>query len=716
MLNEWEDRLSHAVKAGVASAGGKTGGALLHAIPSSGDWALFCDAVRSEWPRWTGILNLNPACLVVLYCGVAFYHYESGGFWHAFAQAAGVPSVPPRDQDRINKDFMHCLGHFELPLRSHANRGDYVGSAVHFTGVPLGVWGDFVSLCHWALWNPDWGDMADGRWGQFTEQHCGGRKRLKRFLVENRELAHSMLRKMLELRQRFAADLDLVDNLLDCGPIRREYLEEVPETAEFLCPQHPDRLGRRRAKLVFDRARREIYISLPGVSRAELPARWRVAEIEKDAGENPSKASLNSAAFKPWLTLSLAAAGKPEKSHRLAGAGPWAIFGMDDDGAMIARGRTELPSGRYVLLAPRPVDEVASKGLSGDDACPVNQQFHLMDGTCCYLTALEPENERGSASFRVGPGKPVELIFRPRERVECHLLPAHGDCLACFRWSNGVLCTQSLPTVCVSVPPEYFGDSDVVRAVTKRFTVELGGTCTQGYWRRFSVSGSKLSHLRWEWRDRDCPVIKTRPGATAYSFADISGLVDMPELRGRSEAIELRLESPELRREWRVRWEAESRAGRCWNDVGGEFLPMVLLSQCEPGRGMRWGEITLARNAAQPGTMMAKRSLYLYQDRGYLEQSGGRWRIVRSAAALARHGDELELAFCGDTGILWALYQQLAGETSALPPVEVAGSERGQPAYLRSVWPAPLVEDIRYILNQNGAALVDSKEALWNRL
>ena len=84
-LQDWENRFANAIEAIAADQRAKSG-VLLPIIPPREDWEQFIADVRSEWSHWEWVFTLNPACLIVLYDGAAFYNYRSGAFWNDFAR------------------------------------------------------------------------------------------------------------------------------------------------------------------------------------------------------------------------------------------------------------------------------------------------------------------------------------------------------------------------------------------------------------------------------------------------------------------------------------------------------------------------------------------------------------------------------------------------------------------------------------------------------
>ena len=145
-LQDWQTRFASAIDAIAPDQRAKSG-ALLPIIPPREDWEQFIADVRSEWSHWKWVFTLNPACLVVLYDGAAFYNYRSGAFWDDFADGLGLQPLAPNAQAAINQRFTMAAQHYGLRVVT----GNYVGSAVAHIGIPISMWDAFLLVCQWAL-------------------------------------------------------------------------------------------------------------------------------------------------------------------------------------------------------------------------------------------------------------------------------------------------------------------------------------------------------------------------------------------------------------------------------------------------------------------------------------------------------------------------------------------------------------------------------------
>src|SRR5262249_31332129 len=207
-------------------------------------------------------------------------------------------ALPVNQQTEINGAFAEAASHFRLAVKRRDNGTDFVGSAVNQIGIPLSLWEGFLDICEWALWRKDWQSLSSEDWAEAIEKRSGSRKRLRHFLVENREFASGFIQELLDAREILSGDLKLtIKDIAQATVLRPEYFDDVPETADFLRPQDPDSLFRYRVKLIFNEPRRNISLLLPSVSRDKLPAYWRVGSRRQEAAPSPDELILNSDAF-----------------------------------------------------------------------------------------------------------------------------------------------------------------------------------------------------------------------------------------------------------------------------------------------------------------------------------------------------------------------------------------------------------------------------------
>lgn len=225
-LAEWQLQFDYALSE-IPAAQRSRAGAVLSVIPGRDEWEQFVADVRKEWWHWEWTLASNPACMVVLYDGAAFFNYRNGAFWEDFAR---VVNSPP-DQSEINRIYKVAARRYGLPVI----QGNYVTSAVAQIGVPISMWDGFLHVCEWALWANGWDELDEHAWESAMTRRLGGRKLLISFLIENRESATELIREMLEARRVLASDRAMtVEAISQALFLRPEYFEQVPETANFL--------------------------------------------------------------------------------------------------------------------------------------------------------------------------------------------------------------------------------------------------------------------------------------------------------------------------------------------------------------------------------------------------------------------------------------------------------------------------------------------------
>ena len=107
-------------------------------------------------------------------------------------------------------------------------------------------------------------------------------KRLKRFLIDNREVATTFVKEILDARQILTNNPNYtIADLKQACFLRPEYFDEVPETAEFLRPENPESLFQDRARLICDLQRRCISVQLPAVKKINSPQYGSLAHVHK---------------------------------------------------------------------------------------------------------------------------------------------------------------------------------------------------------------------------------------------------------------------------------------------------------------------------------------------------------------------------------------------------------------------------------------------------
>jgi hypothetical protein len=188
-------------------------GALLPIIPEYSKWNDFLVSVKSEWQTWKSNLLLHSTSLFVLYLGLAFYEYDENTFWPQFANSVDTDTISANQQHEINLLFSKIVKSHKLKTKTRDNGIDYVGTAINIIGVPLSLWGGFLVVCNWALWRTEWKSLSGEEWELAIGKLVGGRKRLKKFLIENRETASDFIQEMHDARNLLNKDASLTIDL-----------------------------------------------------------------------------------------------------------------------------------------------------------------------------------------------------------------------------------------------------------------------------------------------------------------------------------------------------------------------------------------------------------------------------------------------------------------------------------------------------------------------
>src|SRR5262249_36524903 len=149
--------------------------------------------------------------------------------------------------------------------------------------------------------------------------------------------------------------------------LRPEYFDEVPETAEFLCPQNPEPLLQHRRRIIWDEQRDRIILHLPAVADGQLPALRRIGTYSHQPYTSPAELRLNTQAFDHALMLTLES-GHQSESRGLRGVQPWGLFDVEHRGRLVINpDRERLPLRHYVLLAPQKIDVIAREGFETEE-------------------------------------------------------------------------------------------------------------------------------------------------------------------------------------------------------------------------------------------------------------------------------------------------------------------------------------------------------------
>jgi hypothetical protein len=707
-LVDWEERFTRAIGQ-VECAGGRARAALLPVVPDRPTWEAFLACVAEEWKSWKNQLSECPSCLVMLYCGLAFYEYDENTFWPQFAKVVGSTRLPVNQQTDINGAFAIAADHFRLKVKRRDSGTDYVGSAVNQIGVPLSLWDGFLEVCDWALWRKDWKALSDEEWAEAVEKRSGSRTRLRRFLAENRESASELIQEMLDAREILSSDLTLtIKDIAQASVLRPEYFDDVPETADFLRPQDPDSLFRYRVRLILDEARRNISLLLPSVSRDRLPAQWYVGSRRQEAAPSPDELILNSDAFSSSLLVTLQI-GNEQETQRVRGVNEWGLFDIENGGRFMNLSRDHLPLKTYILASQREIEIISREGFDEAEN-QVNERFELRDGTVCFLTRLWPTGKHAQLCVRTNGEPPKNVRFKTRARIEARFVTGWGAKAAYFnRTPDGKIKIDHLPVPCVAIPSGYFKDnaSELDRGFKILIDAKKAAT---GRWERVDVrEAADRDYYRWKWNKKIW--LEQRPGVTTLkSFNQLDEAFKSPDLTGdRTISIEA---APHIRENIAVRMVGREgdAINRCWQNLPGAFLPMFLL--CQSVDGMKWEDLLLAKDVIAPHSRFSPYLLHKYERLGVAVLRGRRWMIRENRATLVPLAREaFQLNYCGDPSILWGLYRRMICDIPVeyLPIIEVI-DKRGEGAYVIMNWPTQFRDLIEKYLQRNRVVIGGS---LW---
>ena len=668
-------------------------GVLLAVVPDHAQWDDFLLSVKNEWQQWHPNLCQYPACLVLIYAGLAFYEYDDNTLWPQFAIALGSTKLSGNQQQEINRSFAAAAAQFGLKLRLRNKGTDFIGSAINYIGVPLSLWDGFLDICEWALWRRDWGTLSGEEWNEAIVKRTGSRQRLKKYLTDNQGAAKNFIQEMLDAREILAGDENLqIDSLAQASILRSEYFDEVPETAEFLRPLNPESLSQDRARLVWNEQRRQIYLQLPSVGREKLPATWHVGESFQGAAPDPDVLPLNSAAFRNPLLLTLKS-GTHSETQRFCGIDEWGLFDLESGGRLVNFKRDELPLKSYMLVSQKKID-IQRDGFDENEN-PLNEQFELADGSTCFVTRLWPTGKLAEVRIK-GQGRQIRAIhFKTRDKIDARFIAGQGKYAGYFERINDFVKVEKWPILCVSIPHGYFRSNET--ELSENFKVRIDDKLADGCWLR-SAQDADREYYFWKWGSSR-PVIEKVKTGKVTNLRDLRSFFHTPSLKG---TRMLSVSSPEFNFQQKI-YKDEPKPGmeKCWEGLPGAFLPMFLL--CQSTEGMKWDDLMLVKDVVSPDSMLSYYYLKKYADHGYIEQRRHRWLIAQMRAELKTVAiDKYQLDYCGDPSVLWGLYRRLYHQMqgASLPVVEVI-NKRGEVPYLRTVWPLRLRDEIVKYVKQH---------------
>jgi len=704
-LPNWEDSFEQDLATIDVSKRAKPG-ALLRIIPDRERWLEFLSAVSSEWNVWKRDPDKYPACLVVLYGGLAFFEYDENTFWPHFAKVVGSISIPPNQQAELNNSFIRASESFGLRALGKTSRRtphSYIGLAVSQIGIPLSLWDGFLEICNWASWQDNWDTYSDEAWELAIGKRAGSRTRLKNFLVLNRDTSTSFIKEILGARNFLATNPEWgISELSQACLLRAEYFEEVPETAEFLRPNNPESLIADRAQILWDEKKGRIVLYLPGVPPNKLPATWSLDRLMLFASRSPHEFAVNSAAFQAILNLNLESKGAIAM-QRLRGVYPWGLFDLDRGGRLTNHDREYLPLHNYALLSSTPIPNIQFVGFEESDS-NVNQRYELGDGTQCFLTHLWSTGNY--AELTIGNGSARALIrFRTSSKIEARFFVGRGHRAANFdligphrRKIDG------LPVLCLAIPYGYFRDTSL--ALKGKFRVCLDGKSAGGKWEVVSSGPDSKDYQLFIWNWGPHPFMEV-PSGKYSGFKQLAESGRSPDLKGERT---FSIQSDEFTVSYQVYVEHQKPGmDECWKNLPGAFLPWFLL--CQEVVGMKWEDMLIARDIIEPDSKLSAYLLRKYEKEGFLVQQGVRWRIAESRASLSIvGGGKCRLDYCGDPSLLWRFYRWMSRRDISLPNIDIV-NKRGEVPYLTMMWDGRLHEEIHYRLKRMDIRVGSS---LWN--
>ncbi len=712
-LGTWENELASAILS-IELIRRNTAGAILSAVPNRERWEDFLNSVRAEWDNWKVSLENYPACLVVLYGGVAFFKYEDLRFWRYFSEAVtgrtGEEPPSPSQQTHINKFFRKALEDNQLKIVSQAGKIDFVGSAIWHIGVPLSLWDGFIDICEWALWQQDWQSMPAADWAAEVTRHIPSRPRLRRFLIENRAAAASFIQEILEVREILRNDLSLtIEDIARASVLRFEFFDEVPETAEFIRSQNPDSLFKNHARIIWNESRRKISVQLPGVNREQLPAMWQLGCRHQQAALTPTEMVLDAEVFQSKLSLVLKTR-EAREFQSLFGASPWGFFDVEAAGQLVNSNRDVLPLKSYALISNQ---QIEIKNVQGFDHAEgdINESFELSDGSICFMTRLWPTGNYAEIELR-HQGEPKKLRFRTRAKIAVRrFFGKHYKAAYFIRMPDGTIECEEYPIFCVAIPRDFFKDS--YAELRRHFRIKEGDSTASGHWQQISAKMGEGDREYFEWIWGDTPFIETKSDKTIKDLRRLGDVVRPKDVKGKKE---LCIKSPEFSYSYTVEKRGRNRRiDECWKDLPGKYALWFILCQAgENEAGMKLDDILIARDVVVPNAPDSSFSNYLlrrYESLGFLIQRGHRWEMGKPRAELGYPASgSFELKYCGDPSILWGSYRRLSWDNIVLPAVEVV-SRRDELPFLRMVWRSEARAKIEWDLKTHG---VEIARELWS--
>ena len=701
-LSEWDKKFSSVKETTTPKAG-----VLLKVIPAHSEWDNFLLDVKNGWGEWSADLIKFPYCLIVLFGGLAFYEYDENTFWPKLEADLNL-NLSQNQRSLLANSFSVALTNLGLKVLKTETRTSYVGTAISLIGVPINLWDDFLKICEWVKWIPSWQAMSNDEWDEAVSRRIGGRQRLRKFLVENREAATAFINEILQIKDTLNKNKTLsVSDIVNTSVLRYEYFEEVPETADFLREENPDSLFPGKAKLIWDDIGRNICLYLPAIKIASLPANWSVEGMSQQAASNPDELVLNSKAFKRTLSLLLnsPSLGKQE-SQEIKGIAHWGLFDLGKGNRLVNKQRQELPLSRYVLVSEKKIDLLSRNGFENHENV-ANEPFELSDSTNCFITRLWPTSKFADLALKIND-QVTKIRFKTRAKIEARFFVGKGNTAGNFtRMSNNRVKIENLPLLCVLVPHGYF--QNTLQTLNSTFKVFLDCHVAPGFW-EYQDRPRDGEHGLYFWKWQGPPIMgkiesfSGRLKDLRYRAPDLKGdhTISIQALKNFVINYDIRLEH------------SFNEMKECWqDDLPGDYLLWFIL--CQSIRGVKWEDMLLARDIIAPNQPLSYYLLKKYVDLGYIKQNGQYWQIIESRASVNLTRNTFRLDFCGDPSILWGLFRLVCHLKSMLgaqvPDIEVI-TERGAGSCLQMLWPRAAYDIVVPFLEKRNVKMVPD---LWTR-
>jgi hypothetical protein len=635
-LQEWEHEFEDLLKDVPIEKRDKAG-VLLPIIPSHDNWDNFCDSIRQAWHGWRHCLQAYPHCLVVVFGGLAFFAYDEHTFWPHFERAVGSGRLPVNQHTDVGKSFFSAADRLGLRTLMRNGERSFVGTAVFHTGIPLSLWEGFLAVCEWASWNSGWQNLVDEQWAEIVGKRVGGRQFLKNFLVGNRHAASEVISDFLAARELLRDVYNPTrQDIFSVWSARTEYLEEVPETLDFLVgEENAQSILDERVRLCWDESSRRIGVHLPPV--AVENTFWVHGVTRRLAASSADVLWLNRAMFTDRLSVALEFADGRTETQSVQGLKPFGLFdARKENGRFVNTKRTFLPLGRYCLISLEKVSLDGSSGWEWDDE-KMNQPYALEDGTECFVSYLCPDASR--AKLVVDGGSKIE--FGRKQQINLRVYAGRDDTHV-FRFAlknTSELVMEQLPSLVLEIPDGFVEDSESVRS--QEFQVFLNEKRAEGRWRFFEdyeKHGEKWEYFFWEWKSlaengrHEITVRSQRSGILPFGLR-------------RSQTVEIVKPTPEV-----------------WPNLVGrdKYFAWVFLSavQDEP----TWEEFWIARNsiAGLKNVSLNQNDWENLEENGYIRRKWGTTEVLKTCLAFRQNvGNSFVAHFCGLVSRLYPLVREV---------------------------------------------------------